>query len=86
MNADETEELGHHCVPCGPATPTQKEVDEHLATGHAQFRSWCKHCIAAKAHESPHYRAPAEQLPDAVPTLSIDYVLWPKTMASACQF
>ena len=32
-------------VPPVPAKPTQAEQDEHYATGHAAYRSWCEHCV-----------------------------------------
>ena len=69
----QVEELGRTLVPRAPSKPTERELEEHFATGHATFRSWCRYCVQAKAAENPHSRTPFEQEPDAVPTLSIDY-------------
>ena len=31
-----------------PVKPTsQREIDEHEATGHAVYRAWCSHCVGA---------------------------------------
>ena len=60
-------------VPKAPYQPTAKEHDDHEATGHVYFRSWCNHCVAARARVHPHYKAPVEE-PDAVPTIIIDYL------------
>ena len=37
-----------------PAKPTQTEQDEHCATGHAAYRSWCEHCVKGRGRISPH--------------------------------
>ena len=37
-----------------PAKPTQAEQDEHYATGHAAYRSWCEHCVKGRGRASPH--------------------------------
>eukprot|EP00975_Prorocentrum_lima_P052415 10986231-Prorocentrum_lima.AAC.1 len=29
-------------------TPSKREVEEHEAFGHAAYRTWCAHCVAAK--------------------------------------
>ena len=46
------------------APPSQAELDEHYATGHAAFRSWCAHCVAGRGRASPHVAAPAGELPE----------------------
>ena len=33
--------------------PSQREIAEHFASGHARYRSWCPHCVAAKGR-NPH--------------------------------
>ena len=32
----------------GPVAVTAAEREAHEATGHAEYRSWCIHCVAAK--------------------------------------
>lgn len=39
-----------------PDQPTQREVDEHLASGHAVYRSWCPQCIAGWGLGQRHHR------------------------------
>ena len=51
-------------VPPVPLTPTQAEQDEHHATGHAAFRSWCEHCVRGRGRVSPHLIAPERELPE----------------------
>ena len=34
-------------------TPTQVEREEHERT-HVPYRSWCRHCVAARASNSAH--------------------------------
>ena len=37
----------------GPKMPTKMEQEEHERT-HCPYRSWCKHCVQARARSSPH--------------------------------
>ena len=55
-----------------PHEPSQNEIDEHEAMGHAVYRSWCKVCIAAKGVGQPHHRAPEDD-ETAVPVVCSDY-------------
>ena len=32
-----------------PEDPTPAEIEEREATGHVQYRNWCRHCIAGRA-------------------------------------
>ena len=34
-----------------PVLPSEAEVEQHELT-HLPFRSWCRHCVRAKHHES----------------------------------
>ena len=36
-----------------PKPPSAEEVASHFASGHAVYRTWCRHCIAGKARASP---------------------------------
>ena len=32
----------------GPQEPTQSQAEDHRASGHIPFRSWCSHCVRAR--------------------------------------
>ena len=54
-----------------PEDPTDAEVEAHKLSGHAVFRSWCRHCVRGKRCEGHHFRT---HPPDsAVPVISWDY-------------
>ena len=54
-----------------PEDPTAAEVEAHRFSGHACFRSWCRHCVRGKGTEAPHSRV---KPPDsALPVISWDY-------------
>ena len=52
-----------------PAKPTQAEQDEHYATGHAAYRSWCEHCVKGRGRASPHAVVSEGELPE----VGVDY-------------
>ena len=64
--------------------PTKVEQEEH-ARAHCPYRSWCKHCVQARARSSPH-RAGEEARKGAekgvgsakVPRLAVGYFLMSK--------
>ena len=58
-------------VPPVPAKPTQAEQDEHHATGHAAYRSWCEHCVKGRGRVSPHAVVSEGELPE----VGVDYCL-----------
>ena len=51
--------------------PTEEERENHEAT-HLPFRSWCSHCVRAKAANEPHMRRTGEDK-HRLPTMSVDY-------------
>ena len=53
MPSDGGEEVIAPRVPPALAKPTQAEQDEHYATGHAAYRSWCEHCVKGRGRASP---------------------------------
>ena len=62
----------------GPKMPTTMEQGEHART-HCPYRSWCRHCVQARARSSPH-RAGEERKgveegvgPAKVPRVAMDY-------------
>ena len=68
----EPEEAGVPAVIPAPEAPTPQEVAEH-EIGHLPFRSWCSHCVRAKAQSSPHKAATAAQTEEhRLPTVSLD--------------
>eukprot|EP00971_Amphidinium_carterae_P141731 2807558-Amphidinium_carterae.2 len=64
------EELGKVKVAPWCAPPTAEEVEEHEASGHAQFRSWCPSCVAGRT--VLHHRA-VQHEEEEIPTVAIDY-------------
>ena len=56
-------------VPAVPSKPTQAEQEEHYATGHAVYRSWCEHRVRGRGRASPHVIAPEGELPG----VGVDY-------------
>ena len=40
--------------PVVPAQPSQQTRDEHEASGHAQYRAWCRSCVAGKGRSQSH--------------------------------
>ena len=55
-----------------PLQPSAAEIEEHEATGHVQYRSWCPVCVAARSTGQPHTKAPDED-ETAVPRILWDY-------------
>ena len=57
-----------------PSDPTAAEVEEHEATGHVQYRTWCKHCVAGRGIGQQH-RTREEELraQDGLPVIASDY-------------
>ena len=49
-----------------PPTVSEEVQENHLLTGHAQFRNWCGHCLAirARADGHPHTKEPDDRLPE----------------------
>ena len=54
-----------------PTDPSEAEVEAHKLSGHACFRSWCRHCIRGKGCEGHHSRT--AQPDSAIPITSWDY-------------
>ncbi len=75
-NGEEQNKVAIFKAPCNP---TISEIEEHEAAGHVVFRSWCCHCVRARSFGNPHYQSP-EEPEGSVPTISIDYCLWDRTM------
>ena len=68
-----------------PYRPTKDEIAEHKCT-HWPFRSWCRHCVRARAVSSPHKRRTPEEiefLKNRVPTISVDHCFMSSTDEAA---
>ena len=58
-------------VPRSVRAPTEKEREDHVASGHAVFRAWCRHCLAAKGRMSPHFAQDGQE--GDIPEAGLDY-------------
>ena len=56
-------------VPNLPPVPSARQIAEHELTGHAVYRSRCRHCIASKGRAHAHSSREEGELPEMV----IDY-------------
>ena len=54
-----------------PVLPSAEEQEEHRVQGHVQYRTWCPHCVAARAVGQRHTAVREE--PTAKPTILSDY-------------
>ena len=69
----EAQEIDKCKVCTDPGKPTKDEIEQHEAT-HAQYRSWCPHCVRGRGQSSPHKStAAAHEMQSRVPTLAMDY-------------
>ena len=44
-----------------PKKPSAREVEEHIAKGHATFAAWCEHCVRGSAQDDPHRRGTEDE-------------------------
>ena len=56
-------------VPNLPPEPCARQIAEHELTGHAVYRSWCRHCVASKGRAHAHSSREGGELPE----IGIDY-------------
>ena len=58
-----------------PSDPTSKEIEDHVLTGHASFRSWCAACVQGRGRAERHQGDGRKELEDGskVPVVSWDY-------------
>ncbi|CAK0861788.1 unnamed protein product, partial [Prorocentrum cordatum] len=56
----------------GPMEPTQAELEQREAAGHAPFRDWCYFCMAGRGRADGH-PAGAPGRAHAIPTFAVDY-------------
>ena len=53
-----------------PAAPTASDREEHTASGHAVFRTWCRECCIGRGRMHQH-RAGGKET--TIPAIAIDY-------------
>ena len=56
-------------VPNLPLETSARQIAEHELTGHAVYRSWCRHCVASKGRAHAHASREEGELPE----IGIDY-------------
>ena len=66
----DTETPDVKCKPC-PPVPSDKERDEHNASGHAIYRSWCASCVGGRGRSERHVTVDAESRD--LPTVGSDF-------------
>ena len=65
----ESAEVRQRMIPVKPRD--QREIDEHEASGHAQYRAWCKFCV--EAFGISHQHKLVDGSADEVPTIHSDF-------------
>ena len=58
-----------------PSDPTSREIEDHVLTGHACFRSWCAACVQGRGRAERHQGEGRKELEygSKVPVVSWDY-------------
>ena len=57
-----------------PKSPTVEEIEEHEASEHVAYRTWCGHCVRARGLRERHARIPEEEIAQrSFPVIGIDY-------------
>lgn len=70
----EVEEMARPAQVRAPTDPTPAEVEEHESTGHVQYRTWCRHCVAGRGVGQQHRTREEEaRSQDGLPTIACDY-------------
>ena len=57
-------------MPSAVYSPSKAEMEEHIMTACATYRSWCPHCVASQSKGNPH-KVSGES--SEIPTLAFDY-------------
>ena len=60
-----------------PSDPTSSEIEDHVLTGHASFRSWCAACVQGRGRAERHQREVREELEDGSKVLVVSWDLLP---------
>ena len=59
-----------------PTQPKQKDIDQHEAEGHTNYRTWCWACVCGRGRSDPHHAGSGQ--PEEVPKISFDYAYMAK--------
>ena len=51
-------------VPNLPPEPSARQIAGHVLTGHAVYRSWCRHCVASKGRAHAQSSRGEGELPE----------------------
>ena len=73
---DEMNESGEIAPPAlvrAPEGPSRAEVAEHEATGHVQYRNWCRHCLGRGLAQQHRSRPEEDKASDELATILCDY-------------
>ena len=55
-----------------PVGPTRQEREDHNASGHVPYRSWCRACVAGRGRSDAHLTS-TRSFVSATTTIGIDY-------------
>ena len=69
-------------VPNLPPEPSARQIVEHELTGHAVYRSWCRHCVASKGRAHAHSSREDGELPE----IGIDYGFFGRESPNSVHF
>ena len=61
VDGDEVRELRRRN---SSSDPTSKEIEDHVLTGHASFRSWCAACVQGRGRPERHQGDGRKELED----------------------
>ena len=55
-----------------PTYPASREIEDHVLTGHATFRSWCAACVQGRGRAERHHGDGRKELGDGskIPVVS----------------
>ena len=73
--AIEGDEVREPRRPNSPSDPMSREIEDHVLTGHASFRSWCAACVQGRGRDERHQGEGRKELADGskVPVISWEY-------------
>ena len=54
---EERNEMGNVKTKRDPEKPSEEEIEKHMASGHAVYRSWCEFCVRGQSKSDPHKRS-----------------------------
>ena len=76
-NYESEEVIERRALP-DPGQPTEQEFEDHCID-HANYRSWCKHCVQARGRGEPHRGGKQGRRRRRIPCFHFDYMFVTKT-------